>query len=212
MPSSSTGGRRGPPADPTADRGVDPCTVPTPRYIRGMDAGFLRRLMTAPTGRGTDTDGGMRDHVLAALLAAAAASGGRLTQARVLALRVGEVSRVLVGLPFSAKVSELVRELARRTGLSDEDPVVCSRKRGADGLRRPVSRVQAYRIVRGRTGSGWSGTVRRLVAGPTASAAVAPRPPARAPVRSATAPVPAPRSVRDMLGLWSSPPAPHPRR
>jgi hypothetical protein len=209
MPSSSTGGRRGPHADPTADRGVDPCTVPTPRYIRGMDAGFLRRLMTAPTGRGTDTDGGMRDHVLAALLAAAAASGGRLTQARVLALRVGEVSRVLVGLPFSAKVSELVRELARRTGLSDEDPVVCSRKRGADGLRRPVSRVQAYRIVRGRTGSGWSGTVRRLVAG-GGGRVVAPVPVSGAPV--AAVPLPGPRSVRDMLGLWSSPPAPHPRR
>lgn len=191
-----------------------------------MDAGLLRRLMTAPAaGRagagGSLTPVGMRDHVLAAMLACAAASGGRLTQARVLALRVDDVPRAVAGLPFGAKVCELVRELVRLAGLSGGDPVAWSRKRGADGRRRAVSRVQAYRVVRARTGSGWSGTVRRLVAGGAGgrsdggAAGVGPSG-SRPAAPSVVAPTPGtrtrPPSVRDALGLWTSTPARPPPR
>ena len=168
-----------------------------------MDVGLIRRVI----GSLPQTAAGLRDRALVSLLVVSAVSDGRLTQGRALALRVGEVTRALEGLPHARAVVGVVRALAAAAGLTDADPVVCSRKRGADGLRRPVSRVQAYRILRARAGGGWASTVRRIGAGP-----VAPRPPARAPVRPATAPVPAPRSVRDMLGLWSSPPDPHPRR
>lgn len=163
--------------------------------------------MTAPPGRGTATPVGMRDHVLAAMLACAAASGGRLTQARVLALRVDDVPRAVAGLPFGAKVCELVRNLARMVGLSGSDPVAWSRKRGPDGHRRAVSRVQAYRIVRDRTGSGWSGTVRRLVGDSTTVS-----PPPANPRPAAPASRPEGLRVREALNLWASPPPPHPRR
>lgn len=189
-----------------------------------MDAGLLRRLMTAPTrspsggSGGSLTPLGMRDHVLAAMLACAAASGGRLTQARVLALRVDDVPRAVAGLPFGAKVCGLVRELARLAGLSGGDPVAWSRKRGADGRRRAVSRVQAYRVVRARTGHGWSGTVRRLVAGvggPGGVVAAAPRPvapPATGPVRPGPSDRPFGLRVREALGLWAPTPARPPPR
>jgi hypothetical protein len=168
--------------------------------------------MTPPPrkGRKAITPVGLRDHVLAAMLACAAASGGRLTQTRVLALRVDDVPRVVAGLPFGAKVCELVRELARVAGLSGSDPVAWSRKRGADGRRRAVSRVQAYRIVRDRTGSGWSGTVRQLVTRSVEGTSDKPAIPMTRPVVPSS--TPRPPSVRDALGLWPQPPARPPSR
>lgn len=183
-----------------------------------MDVGLLRKLMAAPAGR-VRTPIGMRDHVLAAMLACAAASGGRLTQTRVLSLRVDDVPHAVAGLPFSAKVCELVRELVRVAGLSGGDPVAWSRKRGSNGRRRAVSRVQAYRVVRARTGHGWSGTVRRLVAtgGGGAGRVVRPPPPVEAvggerPTPTITPPRPIGLQIREALGLWNGPtPRPPPR-
>ena len=166
-----------------------------------MDVGLLRRVL----GSLPQTAAGLRDRALVSLLVVSAASDGRLTQGRALALRVGEVTRALEGLPHARAVVGVVRNLATAAGLTDDDPVLASRKRGADGTRRPVSRVQAYRILRARAGGGWASTVRRLGAGTRPSAAVAPRP--AAPPPRPTHPLPTHPS-RWRVDLWDRSPPP----
>jgi len=122
-----------------------------------MDTGMIGRWVRAPGGT-------LRDRVLVAVLGVSAATGGRLTQGRVLSMRVGEVRRVLGGSPFAGQVVAAVGRYVALAGLGPDDPVFASRKRDADGRRRPVSRVQAYRIIRARSGSGWSRTVATLMA------------------------------------------------
>lgn len=134
-------------------------THPGPCYIRSMDVGLVNRWLHAPGPAGPH---GQRDRVLVAVMAVAAADGG-LTQARVLSMRVEEAPRVLGGTPFASKVIGAVRALAKTLGLAPTDPVFTSRKRDADGRRRPVSRVQAYRVLRTRAGTGWKGCLLRLV-------------------------------------------------
>lgn len=128
-----------------------------------MDVGLLNRWLNAPGPAGPH---GRRDKVLLAVMAVAAATpDGGLTQARVLSMRVEEAPHILGGTPFAAKVVGAVRALAKAMGLAPTDPVFASRKRDADGRRRPVSRVQAYRVLRTRAGTGWQGCILRLVSG-----------------------------------------------
>lgn len=124
--------------------------------------GLLNRWLRAPGPAGPH---GPRDKVLLAVMAVAAATpDGRLTQARVLSMRVEEAPRILGGTPFASQVVGAVRALAKSLGLAPTDPVFTSRKRDADGRRRPVSRIQAYRVLRARAGAGWQGCILRLVA------------------------------------------------
>lgn len=122
-----------------------------------MDTGLL--------GRWVKTRGGsLRDRVLVAVMGVAAATDGRLTQARVLSMRVSEARQVLGDAPFARNVHAVVRQYVTQAGLGPDDPVFASRKRDTDGRRRPVSRIQAYRVIRAKSGSGWSRSVATLIA------------------------------------------------
>jgi integrase len=96
------------------------------------------------------------------LLRALWATGGRISE--VLALRAADVRRDALVLPnlknpsrpvkmvfLSAGDQDLPGELLlfqKAEGLADDAPLFASRKRGADGRRRAVGRIQAWRIVK----------------------------------------------------------------
>lgn len=124
-----------------------------------MDIGILTKMVA-------NGGGDLRDKVLIALVgvSATAQGRGRLNQARILSMRVGDVDRLLEGLPLYKMIRGVIRRLVADRGLSDADPVLASRKRAADGTRRPISRIQAYRILRARVDGGWAATVHRLMA------------------------------------------------
>jgi integrase len=90
------------------------------------------------------------------------ATGGRISE--VLALRAADVRRDALVLPnlknparpvktvfLSAGDQDLPGELLlwqKAEGLADDEPLFASRKRGPDGRRRAVGRIQAWRLVK----------------------------------------------------------------
>jgi integrase len=90
------------------------------------------------------------------------ATGGRISEA--LALRACDIRRDALVLPNRKNPSRPVKTVflatgdmdlpgelllwQKQQGLSDEEPLFCSRTRGADGGKRAISRVQAWKIVK----------------------------------------------------------------
>ena len=90
------------------------------------------------------------------------ATGGRISEA--LALRACDIQRDALILPNRKNPSQPTKRLFLPTGsldlpgelllwqkqqhLEDDDPLFCSRKKGADGRKRAISRVQAWKIVK----------------------------------------------------------------
>jgi integrase/recombinase XerD len=90
------------------------------------------------------------------------ATGGRISEA--LALRACDIQRDALVLPNRKNPSQPTKRLFLPTGsldlpgelllwqkqqhLEDDDPLFCSRKKGTDGRKRAISRVQAWKIVK----------------------------------------------------------------
>jgi integrase/recombinase XerD len=90
------------------------------------------------------------------------ATGGRISEA--LALRACDIQRDALILPNRKNPGQPTKRLFLPTGsldlpgelllwqkqqhLADDDPLFCSRKKGADGKKRAISRVQAWKIVK----------------------------------------------------------------
>jgi integrase len=90
------------------------------------------------------------------------ATGGRISEA--LALRACDIQRDALVLPNRKNPGQPTKRLFLPTGsldlpgelllwqkqqhLEDDDPLFCSRKKGPDGKKRAISRVQAWKIVK----------------------------------------------------------------
>jgi integrase len=144
----------------------------TGRLAAGGD-GQTRGRGTGPEKRWQPPEGLTPEEVKAVIAAAATerdrlllralwATGGRVSE--VLALRAMDVRRDALVLPnlknpsrpvktvfLSAGDQDLPGELLlfqKGEGLRDREPLFASRKRGRDGTRRAIGRVQAWRIVK----------------------------------------------------------------
>lgn len=105
-----------------------------------------------------DAAGNDRDRLLLRVLWE---TGGRISEA--LALRACDIQRDALILPNRKNPSQPTKRLFLPTSsldlpgellhwqqqhLEDDDPLFCSRKRGADGRKRAISRIQAWKIVK----------------------------------------------------------------